>query len=34
MNKIMKKYIDQVRSDPNLFIREKSGTDRILLQNP
>ena len=34
MNKIMKKYIDQVRSDPNLYIRQKSGADRILQQNP
>ena len=30
MNKIMKKYIDQVRSDPNLYIRQKSGKDRML----
>jgi len=34
MNKIMKKYIDQVRAEPKSFIKEKRMVDRLFGLNP
>lgn len=34
MNKIMKKYIDQVRAEPKQFIKERSAIDKLLGRHP
>ena len=34
MNKIMKKYIDQVRAEPKQFIKERSSLDKLLGRHP
>jgi hypothetical protein len=34
MNKIMKKYIDQVRAEPKQFIQERSSIDKLLGRHP
>jgi hypothetical protein len=34
MNKLLKNYIEHVRADPKLFIREKSSFDNLVGQRP
>jgi len=34
MNKIMKKYIDQVRAEPKQFIQQRSSLDKLLGRHP
>ena len=34
MNKIMKKYVDQVRGDPKKYIKDKTWFERLLSLHP
>ena len=34
MNKIMMKYVEQVRAEPNAFIKERSWVERLLNRAP